>query len=417
MKLSKIQSEVASDTHRFKTVIAGRRSGKSYLAIREICYQAKEPNKLVWFITSSYRAAKMIIWKPLKQKLLDLNWVSKINEAELTIHLHNGSEICLKGSENAAGLRGVSLSYAVFDEAAQVDPDCFYEVVRPALADQQGGAMFITTPLGKSNWTFDLYNQPEKDPDNWKSWQFTTMEGGWVSPEEIEQAKKEMSEPQFRQEFMATFETLGNLVAYSWNRDKNIRELENPNLENLIVGADFNVSPIVACVMVREGEDMYVIDEVHMYSSNTNELADELKFRYPRSKITVMPDPSGTARKTSANGVTDHTILRNAGFQVKAPRRHDPVRDRINILNARLRTADGKNHLFVSKKCKYTIEAMEKYTFKPGTQQPDKDSGYDHMFDALSYAIAWEFGLKRDLPPMPPERWGVRVAAPYQKLY
>jgi hypothetical protein len=85
MKLSRIQSEVAQDTHRFKCVIAGRRAGKTWLAMRELCYQAREPNKLIWYITSSYRAAKMILWKEIKQRLIDLNWVSKINESELTV--------------------------------------------------------------------------------------------------------------------------------------------------------------------------------------------------------------------------------------------------------------------------------------------------------------------------------------------
>jgi len=123
----------------------------------------------------------------------------------------------------------------------------------------------------------------------------------------------------------------------------------------------------------------------------------------------VYPDPSGAARKTSANGHTDFTILTNAGFNVKAPRRHDPVRDRINALNARLRSADSKNHLFVSKRCKYSIESLEKYCFKPGTQVPDKDSGFDHMFDAISYCVAFIFPLQRNQEPYVPERWGQKI--------
>jgi PBSX family phage terminase large subunit len=416
MKLSRIQSEVAQDTHRFKCVIAGRRAGKTWLAMRELCYQAREPNKLIWYITSSYRAAKMILWKEIKQRLIDLNWVSKINESELTITLDNGSQICLKGAENAQSLRGISLSYCVIDEAALVSEDTWKEVIRPALADQQGGAMFITTPLGKGNWTFELYQQEKVDPTNWRSWQFTTLEGGFVSEEEIEAAKSDMSEAQFRQEFLASWENLGQQVAWAFNREKNVVDLPQLSHRNLIVGADFNVSPICACVMVREKDVLYVIDEIQMYSSNTNELANEIKVRYPHSRITIMPDPSGSARKTSANGQTDHTILQNAGFRVCAPRRHDAVRDRINILNARLCSADGNRHLFLSKRCKYTINSLEKYCFKSGTQQPDKDSGFDHMFDALSYAVAWEFGLKRDLPPARPERWGSKVVSPYQQI-
>ena len=383
--------------------------GKTFLAIREMCYQAKEPNRLIWYVTSSYRAAKMIAFKELKQRLLDLNWVRKINESELSVTLKNNTEIALKGADNFQSLRGIKLSYCVIDEAAQVQADAWFEVIRPALADSQGGVLFISTPLGKNNWTFDLFNREKEDPDNWKSWQFTTLQGGFVPKEEIEQAKQEMSEKQFNQEFNATFESFGDQVAWAFDRDQNIKELPNADLRTIYVGCDFNVAPLVSAIMVREGEDLYIIDEIQMYSSNTNELCDEIKRRYPSSKVFVYPDPSGAARKTSANGHTDFTILANAGFNVKAPRRHDPVRDRINALNARLRSADSKNHLFVSKRCKYSIESLEKYCFKPGTQVPDKDSGFDHMFDAISYCVAFIFPLQRNQEPYVPERWGQKI--------
>ncbi len=409
MRLSSIQQQVAQDDHRFKVVIGGRRMGKTFLAIREMCYQAKEPNRLIWYVTSSYRAAKMIAFKELKQRLLDLNWVRKINESELSVTLKNNTEIALKGADNFQSLRGIKLSYCVIDEAAQVQADAWFEVIRPALADSQGGVLFISTPLGKNNWTFDLYNREKEDPDNWKSWQFTTLQGGFVPKEEIEQAKQEMSEKQFNQEFNATFESFGDQVAWAFDRDQNIKELPNADLRTIYIGMDFNVAPINAAIMVREGEDLYIIDEIQMYSSNTDELAQEIKRRYPTSKVFVYPDPSGAARKTSANGHTDFTILTNAGFNVKAPRRHDPVRDRINALNARLRSADSKNHLFVSQRCKYSIESLEKYCFKPGTQVPDKDSGFDHMFDAISYCVAFIFPLQRNQELYVPERWGQKI--------
>ena len=226
--------------------------------------------------------------------------------------------------------------------------------------------------------------------------------------EEIEQARQEMSDKQFKQEFMASWENFGDLVAWEFKRETHIKELAQPDLRHLFVGMDFNINPGVAAIMVRDKEDLYVIDEIQMYSSNTNDMAIELKRRYPKSKITAMPDPSGVARKTSANGQTDFTILLNAGFDVKAPRRHDPVMDRINALNARLRSADGQNHLFISKRCKYVLESMEKYCFKTGTRIPDKDSGFDHMFDALSYAVAFMFPLRRTQQPYIPERWGIK---------
>ena len=409
MKLSAPQDIIAKDPHRFKVVIAGRRFGKTFLSIRQLCYAAKEPNREVFYITSSYRSAKMIVWKPLKRRLLDLRWAAKVNESELSITLKNGSTISLKGAENPDSLRGPSLSYCVIDEMAEVDPDLFYEVIRPALADQQGGAMFIGTPKGKGNWSYDLFTMEESHED-WKSWQYKTIDGGWVKPEEIEAARQELDERTFRQEFLATFETFEGVVAYKFSREHNIKTLANPDTRTLHIGMDFNTSPVTAAVYVQQGKEMYQIDEVHMLNSNTAEMAQEISRRYPNSQIICYPDPAGQQRKTSASGATDFTILRNAGFEVKAPRAHNLVRDRINSYNARLCSSDGIRHLFIDSKCKYTIESLEKFCYKEGTQVPDKGT-WDHMFDAASYCIDYMFPIRREATTTtPPQRWGHSLA-------
>ena len=412
MKLSAPQQLVADDGHRFKVVIAGRRFGKTFLSIRQLCWEARIPNKEIFYITSSYRAAKMIVWRPLKKRLLDLRWVKKINESELSITLKNNSTISLKGAENPDSLRGPSLSYCVIDELAEVDSDLFFEVIRPALSDQEGGAMFIGTPKGRNNWAYDLFCMRETNPEDWASWQFKTIDGGWVKPEEIESARKDLDERTFRQEFEATWETFEGRVAWAFEREHNVKSAPQHDTAMLYIGVDFNVTPICACIMIRHGDDLYVIDEVSMHSSNTDELATEIKTRYPRSKIFCYPDPSGKARKTSAGGATDHSILSNAGFIVKAPNKHNSVKDRINATNSRFCSSDGVRHLFVDPKCKYTIESLEKFCYKEGTQVPDKGD-YDHMFDALSYAVDYIFPIRRDVDASLsiPQRWGHKLAA------
>ena len=413
MQLSTPQKTIAQDTARFKVVCAGRRFGKTYLAIREICFRAKEPNREVFFICTSYRAAKMIVWKPLKRRLQDLRWARKINESELSITLKNGSTISLKGAEDPDKLRGVSLDYAVIDEAADTKLESLWgEIVRPALADRQGGALFIGTPKGKSNMFYDLFTfATDNTNSDWSAYQYTTLDGGFVTADEIEAAKRDMSERQFRQEFLATFETYENRCAWSFEREHNvIEDTVAIDTSVLHIGMDFNVNPATATIATRSGDTLTVFDELNIYSSNTDEIADEILNRYPKSKIFVYPDPSGSARKTSSGGMTDHIILQNRGFIVKAPRKHDPVRDRINALNARLCSADGVRHLFITKSCKYTIESLDKHTFKPGTSIPDKDTGYDHMFDAISYCTAFLFPVRKNRPDTEqPQRWGVAI--------
>jgi hypothetical protein len=405
MGLSAPQTEIVADQHRFKVVIAGRRFGKTTLAIRELCYHAKEPNVDVWLVGPTYRSIKMVAWKQLKHKLQDLRWVKKINESELQITLKNDSTISLKGADNRDSLRGAKLAFCAIDEIADCDPDLFTEIIRPALADSEGGALIIGTPKGKNNHAFELYCMEEDHPDTWKSFQYTTAQGGFVSERELEAARTEMDSRTYKQEFEATWETFQGVVAYNFSREHNIRRLENPDLRLLHVGLDFNTSPCTAAIFVQQGKEMYQIDEIHMLNSNTQEVADELSRRYPKSTIICYPDPAGNQRKTSASGATDFTILRNTGFTVKAPTRHNLVRDRINSFNARLCSSDGIRHLFIDPKCKYTIESLEKFCYKENTQVPDKGT-WDHMFDAASYCIDYMFPIKREREEFAqPKRW------------
>jgi phage terminase large subunit len=412
MPLSKAQMTVAQDATRFRVVVAGRRFGKTFLSIRELCYHAKEPNKDVWYVAPTYKMARQIVWKKLKNKLSDLNWIQKTNETELSIILRNGSTISLKGADNYDSLRGVGLDFIVLDEFADISPDAFYEVLRPTLSDKQGRALFIGTPKGIGNWAYEIYQNTLEDPEHWASYSFTTIEGGNVLEEEIESARRDLDERTFRQEYLATFETFSGRIYYAFDRALNLLKYEGNTPDVVYVGMDFNIDPMSAVIAVRSGDTLHIIDEVRLFSSNTKEMVDEIKQRYPKSKIWVYPDPAGNQRKTSAGGMTDIMILQNAGFVVKAPRAHTPVRDRINAVNSRLCDSTGIRRLFVDGKCKYTIEGLERQTYREGSSQPDKDSGYDHMNDAVGYMVDYLFPVRRDVDPalLLPQRWGHALA-------
>jgi hypothetical protein len=411
--LSKAQQTIFDDTSRFKVVIAGRRFGKTFLAIQALCYHARLPDQEVWYVAPSYKQAKLIVWRKLKNRLQDLRWVRKTNESELSIELKNGSRISLKGADHEDSLRGVGLNYIILDEFADIDPEAWYEVLRPTLADTEGSAMFIGTPKGIANWSYDLYQYELEFGEVWKSFQYTTIDGGNVKPAELEAAKRDLDERTFRQEFLATFETYAGRIYYAFDRKQNVVDglFETRDLDVLYIGMDFNIDPMSAVIAIRKGDTLCVIDEIRMFSSNTAEIVEEIKSRYPKSKIWIYPDPASRQRKTSAGGSTDLTILQNAGFVVKAPNSHTPVRDRINAVNSRLCDSTGKRHLFFMPKCKYTIEGLERHTYKEGTVQPDKDSGYDHMMDALGYMVDYLFPVKREREAFAqPKRWTHQIA-------
>ena len=412
MPLSNSQDIVAKNPARFRVVVAGRRFGKTHLSIRELCYHAKDPGKDVWYVAPTYKMARQIVWRKLKNKLQDLNWVAKTNETELTIVLVNGSTIALKGADNYDSLRGVGLDFIVLDEFADIDPEAWYETLRPTLSDKAGKALFIGTPKGIGNWAYEIYGNTQDDPTNWQSFSYTTLDGGQVPEEEVAQARKDLDERTFRQEYMATFETFSGRIYYSFDRAHNVHKYQGNTPDVLYVGMDFNIDPMSAVVATRMGDILHIIiDEVRIFSSNTQEVITELKQRFGKSKLWVYPDPAGNQRKTSAGGVTDVTLLSNAGFVVKAPRHHTPVRDRINAVNSRLCSSSGIRHLIIDPKCKYTIEGLERQTYKEGSSQPDKDSGYDHMNDALGYMVDYLFPVRKDIDPslLIPQRWGHRV--------
>jgi PBSX family phage terminase large subunit len=408
MPLSKAQETVTLDTHRFRVVVAGRRFGKTHLAIRELAYHARWPNQEVIYVAPTYKMAKNIVWKKLKNKMMDLNWVQKQNETELKLELKNGSTIALKGADNYDSLRGTGNHFIVLDEFADIDPEAWFETLRPTLADTGGRALFIGTPKGIGNWSYELFQNALEDPDNWCSFQYTTVDGGNVPQSEIDQARKDLDERTFRQEFLATFETFAGRIYYSFDRNSNVLDETTLNTDIIHIGMDFNIDPMSVVVAIRKGEILHVIDEIRMFSSNTQEAVDEIKSRYPKSKVWCYPDPAGSQRKTSAGGVTDLTILQNAGFVVKAPRNHTPVRDRINAVNSRLCSSSGQRHLFISPTVKYTIEGLERHSYKEGSTQPDKSSGYDHMMDALGYMVDYLYPIKRDIDPSrtEPRRFG-----------
>lgn len=409
MPLSIPQQQIVAAQQRFVVVIAGRRFGKTHLSIRCLCKAARLPDKEVWYVAPTYKQAKMIVFKKLRKKLLDLRWVRKINETNLSFELKNGSTISLKGADNYDSLRGVGLDFLVMDEFADIDEAAWTETLRPTLADKMGQALFIGTPKGM-NWAKDLFDMSMEFPEEWASFQFTTEDGGNVPLSEIEAARRTLDARTYNQEFRATFETFSGRIFYAFDRKVNVRAYTDPLPKELHLGVDFNVDPMSACLSVKTGTLLHVIDEFKIFGSNTEELVEEVQARYPGHTIVAYPDPAGAQRKTSAGGKTDHTILRNAGFTVRAPNSHNAVRDGINAVNAKLCSSSGVSTLFIDPKCKYVIECLEKQTYKEGTSIPDKASGFDHMNDSLRYKVDYLFPIRQPTQPLPTQTWGHRLA-------
>ena len=203
------QQTVYADPTRFKVVAAGRRTGKSRLAAWLLILNALQTDKgQVFYVAPTQGQARDIMW----QTLLELGHpvISGSHINNLQIKLVNGATISLKGADRPETMRGVSLKFLVMDEYADMKPDVWEQILRPALADQKGDAMFIGTPMGRNHF-YELYKYAELGNDpTYKGWHFTSYDNPLLDPEEIDTAKKSMSSYAFRQEFMASFEARGS---------------------------------------------------------------------------------------------------------------------------------------------------------------------------------------------------------------
>lgn len=208
-KLLRWQQTVFKDTTRFKVVAAGRRCGKSRLSAVTLLIEALNcpEGSSVMYVAPTMGQARTIIWDLLHELGRPIIKSSHVNNLEIT--LINGRKILVRGADNPDSLRGVSLIYLVMDEVAFIKQDVWEKILRAALSDKKGRALFISTPSGR-NWFYDSYKLGQSGEDEeWKSWHFTTADNETIDPKEIEAAKRTLSSFAFKQEYLSSFDTAG----------------------------------------------------------------------------------------------------------------------------------------------------------------------------------------------------------------
>lgn len=203
------QKTVFTDSTRFKIVAAGRRCGKSRLSAVTLLIEALNcpEGSSVMYVAPTMGQARSIIWELLHDLGRPVIKSSHVNNLEIT--LLNGRKILVRGADNPDSLRGVSLTYLVLDECAFIKQDVWEKILRAALSDRKGRALFISTPSGR-NWFYDVFNLGQSGEDEeWKSWHFTTQDNETIDPKEIEAAKRTLSSFAFKQEYLSSFDTAG----------------------------------------------------------------------------------------------------------------------------------------------------------------------------------------------------------------
>ena len=413
--LSEAQQTIALDPHRFRLACTGRRFGKTFLAYEEMFRMAtsKEATEkggyVIWYIANTSDNARRLMWNSFltQEKYVPSRYIAKKHDQRMVLTFKNGSTISVLTGEEPDSLRGSSIDFLVMDECAFVRETC-WTTVYPALTDKycEGKALLISSPDGY-NWFWKLYNEHINETDSeWSCYHYTTLDGGNVSPEEVERAKKTLSVKEFRKEYLASFETMADKIYENYDSDENnLTEIDPVWGEgDLHIGMDFNVRPMTAAISViesdKEGnESIKFFDEIVTSGfSNTQQMCDKIKAKYPKATVYVYPDPTGNKHQPSAPiGVTDMTILRDNGFIVCAPRAPYASKDKWNTVNTAMCTADGKRKVFVSKeKCPHLSDSLNGFVFKENGE-PDKSQGFDHITDAMAYEICYKLPIKRSV--------------------
>jgi hypothetical protein len=292
------------------------------------------------------------------------------------------------------------------DEYADMEKEVWPEVIRPALSDTGGAALFTGTPKGRNHF-YELYQRAETEQD-WARWTYRTIDSPFIPNEEIERAKHELDERTFKQEYEADFvDYLG--AAYCYYR-RDIHCVDRPFDPTLpvIVCADFNIDPCLWEFAQDKGGSVYVFGELRqsqtdiwrMCNGAKERLVGLLGERAKQHAIWFYGDyTSSTRRDVSATSsswgiIRDEFSQWNASFRIRTNPR---VVDRVNAVNARQRSADGSVRFGHHPSCVELRKDFELLAMDDLLHEKGKDPERTHASDAVGYYIAAEYPTTRNV--------------------
>src|SRR3990167_1547859 len=391
IKLHSNQWKIWSDSARFRVLVAGRRFGKTTLAINELFQNAlKNSNSLNWYLAPTYRQAKMIAWKMLVN-LIPTELVIKKYEVELRIILNNGSEICLKGCDNEESLKGVGISFVVLDEYAQMQANVWYEIIRPMLTDTLGRALFIGTPKGK-NSLFELFIKGQQLIDGFKSWRFGTKDNPFIDQNEIKSAKQELPDRYFKQEYEASFEDYVGIVYPEFNPSHIIEPIYLQNIYPRIGTIDPAMSGTTAALKAAVDEDgnLFIYSEFYQQNKRVSDVTEIIKEENVRWWI----DPASSEHLIQKEGKLYSLFNEYADNGIRAAPAENDVSAGINRVGEYFKT----NKIKIFSTCKNLIYELERYHWSEeketiaGVLKPKPYKKNDHLADCLRYLIMSHLG-------------------------
>jgi hypothetical protein len=295
------QAEIIELKRRFNVLCCGRRWGKTTMAEELLLSPEDQMGALagnpVSYFAPTYRML-MEVWRSMLEICHPI--IEHKSDSERRIEIYGGGVIDFWSLDNPDSPRGRKYKRAVVDEAAMVMylKEAWTKVIRPTLTDLKGDAWFLSTPRGKNNYFYDLFNNHNSYQD-WKSWQMPTVTNPYIDPSEVEEARLQLDPLTFAQEYLASFITENNnAYCYTFDPKKHIGKTSlNPNYE-VKLSFDFNRDPITCLVAQDYNGFIYGIESIKLSSSNIYNLCDYLKIKYGNTIMIVTGDATG--RNSSA---------------------------------------------------------------------------------------------------------------------
>ena len=391
---------------RYSVVEASTKSGKTHGAIVWLFEQAVmtgRPGRNYWWVAPVTQQAK-IAYRRLKRAIPEQ--LRSCNESELFIQLNNGAILSFKGSDRPDSLYGDDVKAAVIDEASRCR-EAAWHAVRSTLTKTRGAVRIIGNVKGRRNWAYSVARVAESGKEGYEYHRITAwdaVEAGVLARDEIEDARASLPDRVFRELYLAEPGESDGRVYTNFAAENVIGDSAIDIGQPLLVGMDFNVNPMSAVVGQLRGGQLHIITEIVQRNSNTQRMSATIRDGWPKADVVVYPDPSGRARKTSSTS-TDFAILESDGFVVRAPRSAPRIEDRVNTVNAGFATSDGTRRLFVDSRCQELTKALwDLYYDDKG--QPTKETGDDHITDALGYLVCGVMPLTNNRAKRVKTSWG-----------
>jgi len=417
--------------HRFNTVPAGRRSGKTERAKRKLilaCMETTTEWEPRFFAAAPTRdQAKRIYWDDLKRLSPPEFLACRPLETELKIRYVNGAELSVLGMDKPERIEGVPWDGGIADEIANMKPTAWPANIRPALSDRLGWCDLIGVPEGRNH-----YHEIDRAAkammlakgvhSEWGSYSWPSSD--ILLPSEIEAAKNDLDELTFNQEYEASFINFSGRAYYPFLEKTHCKPLKYDPRKHLDLMFDFNIEPGVCAVgqeQILPGEykrdksgvqllnqpiiGTGIIGEVHIpRNSNTPAVCRKVVKDWGKhpGNIRCYGDATGGARGTAKVQGSDWDIIRDElkpifkdrlSFRVK--RGNPAERSRINAVNSRLRSANGTIRMMVDPgKAPNVVTDFEGVqTLKGGSGEIDKKANLalTHISDAIGYRVEFDF--------------------------